>query len=124
MARGQGEVREARQAGLETGHDVVVSGAEREPQVRTHGDGHAHVRASRDRNRRADGDDVELRPALECPASGEQVARASRGSEDRHGVAEPAERFGRPGDVCVDLVGLGPGEGRDEADPKAHGRRV
>jgi hypothetical protein len=36
-------------------------------------------------------------------------------------VAEAPQLGGRAGDVLVDVVGLRPGERRDEADPETHG---
>ena len=84
VRRVEREVREAREARLEPVHDVEAALGQREAEVRSHADRHAHVRPSRERDRRADRDDLRVVAALECSAAGQQVARARRRREDRH----------------------------------------
>ena len=116
----QRQVGERGQAGLEAVDEVEPAAREREPEVRAHADGNAHLRAPRDRHRRADRHHVLRRrvPVHDAPA-GEERGCARRGREDRDLVAERPETVGNARDVLVHVMRLRPRERRDETD--AHG---
>ena len=124
VRRVQREVGQAGESRLEPVHDVEAALGQREAEVRSHGDRHAHVRPSREWDRRADGDDLRIVAALERPAPGQEVARARGRRQDRHRMAALAERFRRAVDVRVHLVRLRPRERRDEADAETHSSQV
>jgi hypothetical protein len=118
------EIREAREPGLEPVDDVEPSEGEREREVRAGADRDAHPAAPRDRHGRPDRDDLGVEPVQQrTPARGE-VARAIRRGDDRDGVAECPQLTGDAVDMLVDVVRLGQGERRHEADAKAHPLRV
>ena len=116
----KGEVREARQPRLDPVDDVVPPFAEREVEVETSADRHAHLRAARDRHRRPDGDQLGVGAALQDLPPGRELAGAIRRGENGDVVPERSQLPGDPVDVLVDGVRLRPGEGRDEADSEAH----
>ena len=118
----EGEVREARQPGLEAVNDVIAAAGERDRQACAGSDGDAHAGAARDRDRRAERDQVGVGAVRERAPSFAQIGGPARGSEHGHAVPELAQLGGDTGDVVVDLVGHRPGERRDEADP--HRREV
>ena len=122
VCRSEREVRQARQTRLEPVHHVEASSSECKPQVGAHRDRHAHVCSSRDGYRGSDGDDLGVDIALKRSSACEEVARARRWREHRDVVSALSERSGCTRDVRVDLVGLRPRKGRDEADTEAHGR--
>jgi len=76
VRRGEREVRDARQTGLEAVDDVESPSRQREPEVRPDGDGNADVRASGERDRRTDGDDLGIGSSLERSATREEVPSA------------------------------------------------
>ena len=106
MARGESEIGEAREPGLEAVHNVVAARAEGESHVRSNGDRDAHVRTPGDRHRGADRDHVHVFGSLEGAAPGEEVAGSRRGREDGHRVAEASQRVRSSRDVDIDLVRL------------------
>ena len=116
----QGQVRQARQAGLEAVHDVVAPDREGEREVRAHADRHADPAPPRDRHRRPESNDVGVGAVEKRPPPGEQVGRPARRREDGDVMAELAEPGGDACDVLVHVVRLRPGERRDEAHSKAH----
>jgi hypothetical protein len=116
------EVRERREARLEAVHDVVAALGERLLQVRLDAHGHAHLRAPRHRHGGPDRDHLRLLAAGQRPASGQQVGRTRRRREHRHVVTQRPQPRSDAGHVLVHVVGLRPGERRDQADP--HGHRV
>jgi hypothetical protein len=124
VGRGESEVREARKSGLEPVHHVEAAVRQSKSKVRAHGDRDAHVRSPRERDRRADRDDVLVGSPLQRSSPGEEVSGARGRREHRHVVAETPKRGGGAPDVHVDLVRLRPREGRDEADAKAHASQV
>ena len=124
VRRVQREVGQAWETRLESVHDVEAALGQREAEVRSHGDRHAHVRPSREWDRRADGDDLRIVAALERSAPGQQVARSRRRRQDRHRMAALAKRSRRAVDVRVHLVRLRPRERRDEADAETHSPQV
>jgi len=118
----EGEVRERGEARLEAVHDVVAALGEGLREVGLDADRHPHLRAPRDRDRRADRDHLGLLAAGERPAPGQQVGGARGRCEHRHLVAQRPQPGGDACHVLVHVVGLRPGEGRDQTDP--HTRRV
>ena len=100
------EVRDARQAGLETVDDVEPALAQREVEVRAHADGHAEARAARDRDGRTDRDHLGGFAAGERAVPCDEVGGPARRREHRDGVPEPAQLLRDPRDVLVDVVRL------------------
>ena len=124
VRRVQREVGQAWETRLESVHDVEAALGQRKAEVRSHGHRHAHVRPSREWNRRADGDDLRIVAALERTTPGQQVTRSRGGRQDRHRMAALAKRSRRAVDVRVHLVRLRPRERRDEADAETHSPQV
>ncbi len=102
----QGEVRDARQSGLEAVDDVEAPLLERQVQVRAHADRDAEARPARHRHGRADRDHVGVLAARERTPAGDQVRRAGGGGQHGDRVAERSQLLGDPGDVLVDIVRL------------------
>src|SRR5205823_7989730 len=69
---------------------------------------------------RADDDHLGVEPVVERAPSGREVSRPVGGRQNRDLVAELPQLRCNAGYVLVDVVGLRPGEGRNEADSKAH----
>jgi len=65
-----------------------------------------------------------LEPVEECAPPCREVARPVGRGENRRRMPPLSQLSGDPGHVLVDVVGLRPGEGRDEADSEAHLLRV
>ena len=120
----EGEVREARQSRLEAVHDVEPAARECEREARAHADRNSHPASSRDRDGRADGDQLRrlVEGAEQRTPPGGEVAGAVRGSQDGDGMAAVPQLARQPVHVLVHVVRLRPGERRDERDP--HGDRV
>ena len=112
----QGEVGQAREPGLEPVHHVVAALRQSEREIGADSDRDAHAAAPRDRDRRAERDRLRLGAVLERVAPGRQLAGARRRREHRHPVPAGAEAAGDTRDMLVDIVGLRPVEGRDQAD--------
>ena len=102
----QGEVRDARQSGLEAVDDVEASLLEREVEVRADADRDAEARPARHRQGRADRDHVGVLAARERSPAGDQVRRAGGRSEHGDRVPERSQLLRDPGDVLVDVVRL------------------
>ena len=118
------EVGQARKSRLEPMHHVEAPARQRQSQVRPYGDGDAHARPAGDRDRRADCDHLLLGAPMQRTPPGEQVTRARRRRQHRHLVSEPPKRGGCSLHVRVHLVRLRPRKRRDEADAKAHARKL
>ena len=116
----KGDVRQARKPRLEAMDDVVAAARERQREVGPDAHREPDPAAPRDRHRRAERDHFAVRPVLERAAARDQVGRPPRWRQDRDVVAEASELGRRARDVLVHVVRLGPGEGRDQADPEAH----
>ena len=97
---------EAREAGLESVHDVERADREggREVGADAHRQGHALRQGGGDGG--ADRDDVTDRASLEGAAALEQVGGTRRGGDDGDEVAAPAQRLRRTAHVLVDVVRL------------------
>ena len=92
----QGEVGDAREAGLEAVDDVEAALLQRQPEVRANADGDAEARAARHRHRRSDRDRLRVVAAGERTPPGGEIGRPARRSDHGDGVPSARSSFAIP----------------------------
>jgi hypothetical protein len=100
--------------------DVEPPPLQRERQVCPDSYRDAYSAPSRDRERRAESDDVRGDAVEQRPPARDQIGRARRRSEHGDVVPERAQLPGEAVDVLVDVVRPRPGERSDQADAETH----
>ena len=114
------EIGEARHSRLEAVDDVEAAAGERDRQVRADAHRDAHAAAPRDRDGRAERDQLLVGSVQQGASAGGEVARPVRRRQHRDRVTAAAQLPRQPRHVLVDVVRLRPGERRDEGDTETH----
>ena len=97
-------------------HEIEAAEREGEGQVRSRPDRNADAAPARDGHGRPERNDLGVEPVQKRTPPGSEVAGAVRRRQDGHGMAEPPQLARDARHVLVHVVGLRPGERRNQAD--------